>query len=116
MKPSHPIIQQPAPNKPANIPVKIKTVVSGTNRKDDNDYEETLHVKKVSQVQSQKIRDFRSKFSITRDELSKAIGVNSHVVSEYENGTDNFHPAEWSKINNGIDKLIRTKSKTSEKN
>jgi ribosome-binding protein aMBF1 (putative translation factor) len=114
-KPSHPVIQQPSPGKPSTTAVKPKTVVSGKNRKDDNDYEETLHVKKVSSAQSQKIRDFRSKFTMTRDDLSKAIGVNSHIVAQYENGTANFNPGEWSKINNGVDKLTREKTKENSK-
>ena len=115
-KPSHPVIyasfQQPGDL--ALTTTKKKTVVVGqkTNKVvNDNDYEESFKVKKVSPAQSKKINDFRTKFNFTRDELSKAIGVNSHIVASYENGSANFNPGEWTKINNGVDKLIRDKAK-----
>ena len=109
---SHPVIYATF-NKPSDPEktTKKNTVVAGQKKNfDDNDYEDSFKVKKVSHKQSQKIREFRTKFTMSRDDLGKASGINHTVLAYYENGTADFRPGEWDKINNTIDKLTREKT------
>lgn len=110
---THPIIYATfqKPNDPVKT-VKKNVIVAGQKKNiDDNNYEDSLKVKKVTPKQSLKITDFRTKYNMSREDFAKAVEMKATIITSYENGTAVFSPQEWSKINTGIDRLIREKEK-----
>jgi DNA-binding transcriptional regulator YiaG len=100
---THPIIyatfEKPGESKDK---VKDKVKIASSNLASNDD---TVKIKKVSSIQSQKIRDFRQKYNMSQIVFAKAIELKHSIVVEYENGTANFNVLEWNKINNYIDKM-----------
>lgn len=69
-----------------------------------DEFDDTPKIKKVTSIQSKRIKDYRIKHNLTQHDFAKLVEIKPNVIAEYENGTAIFNVIEWNKINKQLSK------------
>jgi ribosome-binding protein aMBF1 (putative translation factor) len=83
----------------------MKTVVANIIEDEKDDCPK---IKTTTESQKMKIINARIKLGFNQKKMAELIGINHNLLKDYESGKVVFQPHEWTKINNSIDKLLKT--------